>query len=433
MCTGPYQWSKAIAGPTDEEGNFVAIDLSGNVLLGGYFTSAMDAGCGMMTPGAGDTPFLVKYSAAGTCLWSKAFPISQVGITDQVKGIDTDALGNVYIIGTFFGGVDLGGGMMISNGQSDVFVAKFTPAGAFVWGKSFGNLSPQSGKAIAVDAQSNVLIVGDFYGQVDFGGGPMQSAGNTDAFAAKLDKNGSFLWSKRFGDVAGQTAVAVAVDSVGSVVFTGTLNGAADFGGGTLTSAGIGDVFVAKLDGAGNHLWSKRYGDASDQIGTGIAVNAANDVIVTGYLSGGTLSFGGQNLVNQGGNDAFLVQFDPAGNHMWSRLGGGAGNQSGLGVAVDPAGNVIMTGLLSSTADFGGPLLTSAGGADIFVAKYDSAGAHIWSKGFGDAANQFARSVAAAPNGDSVVTGLILGPTNFGGGPVGGQGGEDVFVARFGP
>jgi len=92
-----------------------------------------------------------------------------------------------------------------------------------------------------------------------------------------------------------------------------------------------------------------------------------------------------------------------------------------------------MTGLLSSTADFGGPLLTSAGGADIFVAKYDSAGAHIWSKGFGDAANQFARSVAAAPNGDSVVTGLILGPTNFGGGPVGGQGGEDVFVARFGP
>ena len=433
MCTGPLQWSKAIAGPSDEEGNFVAIDGLGNVLLGGYFTSPMDAGCGMMTPGAGDTPFLVKYTAAGACTWSKAFPISQVGITDQVKGVATDALGNIYIIGTFFGAVDLGGGMLVSAGQSDVFVAKYKPNGAFIWGKRFGNISPQSGKAITVDAQNNVLIVGDFYGQVDFGGGPLVSAGNTDAYAAKLDTNGNFLWSKRFGDVAGQTAVAVAVDGSGSMVFTGTLNGAADFGGGLLTSAGIGDVFVAKLDAAGNHVWSKRFGDAADQIGTGIAVNAANDVIVTGYLAGGTLSFGGQNLVNQGGNDAFLVQFDPAGNHLWSRLGGGPGNQSGLGVAVDPAGNVVMTGLLSSTADFGGGVLTSGGGADIFVAKYDSAGNHLWSKGFGDAQNQFARSVAAAPNGDSVVTGLMLGTADFGAGPVGGAGGEDVFVARFGP
>ena len=92
-----------------------------------------------------------------------------------------------------------------------------------------------------------------------------------------------------------------------------------------------------------------------------------------------------------------------------------------------------MTELLSATADFGGGVLTSAGGADIFVAKYDSTGAHLWSKGFGDAANQFARSVASAPSGDCVVTGLILGPTDFGGGAVGGLGGEDVFLATFGP
>jgi hypothetical protein len=433
MCTGPLQWSKAVGGPSDEEGNFVTIDAIGNIYLGGYFTSAMDAGCGTMTPGAGDTPFLIKYTPAGACTWSKAFPISQVGITDQVKGVATDSSGNVYIIGTFFGAVDLGGGVLVSAGASDVFVAKYKPNGAFLWAKRYGNASPQNGKAITVDALGNVLVVGDFSGQIDFGGGALATAGSTDIFAAKLDTNGGFIWSKRFGDVAGQTAVAVAVDSAGAVVFTGTLNGGADFGGGLLTSAGIGDVFVAKLDSAGNHVWSKRFGDAADQVGTGIAVNAAKDVIVTGYLSGGTLTFGGQNLVNQGGNDAFLVQFDPAGNHLWSLLGAGPGNQSGLGVAVDPAGNVIMTGLLSSTADFGGGILTSAGGADIFVAKYDITGAHVWSKGFGDPAGQFARSVAAAPNGDSVVTGLILGATDFGAGPVGGLGGEDVFVARFGP
>jgi hypothetical protein len=433
MCTGPLQWSKGLGGATDEEGNFVAIDPSGNILLGGYFTSPIDAGCGMMIPGGGDTPFLIKYSAAGACIWSKAFPISQVGTTDQVKGVTTDALGNIYISGTFFGGVDLGGGMMVATGTSDVFLAKFKPNGAFVWGKRFGNASPQTGKALSVDAQGNVFLVGDFYGQVDFGGGSMVSVGNTDIYAAKFDTNGNYLWAKRFGDVAGQTAAAVAVDSAGNMVFTGTLNGAADFGGGLLTSAGLGDVFVAKLDGAGNHLWSKSFGDAADQLGTGIAVNALDDVIVTGYAAGATLSFGGPNLVNQGGDDAFLVQLDPAGNHLWSRLFGGPGNQRGLGVAVDPAGNVVMTGLLASTADFGGGVLTSAGLADIVVARYDSTGAHLWSKIFGDPAYQFARSVAAAPNGDSIVAGLSLGPVDFGGGPVAGAGGEDIFLVRFGP
>ena len=433
MCTGPLAWAKAIGGPTDEEGNFVTIDLSGNVVLGGYFTSPIDAGCGMMTPGAGDTPFLIKYSSAGACLWSKAFPISQVGITSQVKGVATDTLGNVYIVGTFFGGVDLGGGMLVAAGQSDIFVGKYKPDGTYLWGKRFGNASTQTGKAIAVDKQGNVLLVGDFGGQLDFGGGPMLSAGNTDAYVAKLDTGGNLLWSKRFGDAVAQTAVAVGVDAAGRVSFTGTLNGTADFGGGALTSAGIGDVFIAQLDAAGNHLWSKRFGDAADQIGTGIAVSAANDVIVTGYCFGGTLSFGGQNLVNQGGNDAFLVQLDSSGNHQWSRLGAGPGNQSGLGVAVDPVGNVVMTGLLSSMADFGGGVLTSAGQADIVLAKYDITGAHVWSKVFGDAGGQFGRSVAAGPGGECVVTGLMLGVTDFGAGAVGGQGGEDVFLASFGP
>lgn len=432
-CTGPALWSKAVGGASDEEGNTVAIDPTGNILVGGYFTSPMDVGCGMMLPGGGDTPFLFKLDPAGNCIWSKGFAISQVGTTDQVKSVATDAAGNIFITGTFFGGVDFGGGVMVASGNSDVFIVKLTPSGAFVWGKRYGDLAPQQGKSIAVDQAGNVLVTGDFYSKVDFGGGPMLSGGATDAYVVKLDTNGNFLWNKRFGDAANQTSTSIAVDAAGNAVITGTLNGAADFGGGVLTSAGLGDVFIAKLDSSGNHLWSKRFGDASDQLGTGVATSPTGNVVVTGYLSGGALSFGGANLINQGGNDAFLVQLDPAGNHLWSRLGGGPSNQSGLSVAVDPAGNVGMTGYLAGTADFGGGVLTGLGLADIFIAKYDAAGNHLWSKAFGDSATQFARCIAMDANGDSIITGLMSGPTDFGNGAVGGFGGEDVFLVKLGP
>ena len=224
------------------------------------------------------------------------------------------------------------------------------------------------------------------------------------------------------------------MDTSGNILITGTLNGVVSFGGASLTSAGNGDVFVVKLGPTGTHLWSKSFGDSTNQIGSGVAVDAAGNVILSGYFLG-TVSFGSPTapLTTVGGADCYIAKLDPAGTPLWSIREGGLSNQSFVAVAVDPFGNIGTVGVLSGSASFGGPVLTSAGGNDIVVAKYSASGAYLWSKSFGDPASQGVKGLVFDPVGDLLFTGLIFGTTDFGGGPVIGAGGEDTFLAKLGP
>jgi hypothetical protein len=126
-------------------------------------------------------------------------------------------------------------------------VAKLDAAGNALWSKLFGDASNQIGSSIAVDGTGNVLSTGYFGGTVDFGKGPLTSAGSYDLFVAKLDAAGNALWSKRFGDADAQHGTSIAVDGAGDVLMTGNFYGTVDFGKGPLTSAGGYDLFVAKL------------------------------------------------------------------------------------------------------------------------------------------------------------------------------------------
>jgi hypothetical protein len=143
---------------------------------------------------------------------------------------------------------------------------------------------------------------------VDFGGGTLTSAGEQDIFLAKFDGNGTHLWSQRFGDADDQWCYSVASDPSGNVVVTGFFYGTVDFGGGLLTSAGLEDIFLAKFDANGTHLWSQRFGDAVDyQEGFSVASDPSGNVVMTGFFEG-TVDFGGGTLFSLY-NDIFLVKF----------------------------------------------------------------------------------------------------------------------------
>jgi hypothetical protein len=162
-----------------------------------------------------------------------------------------------------------------------------------------------------VDASGNVLVTGYFAGTMDLGGGPLTSAGNQDLFVAKLDPSGAHVWSKHFGDTGIQQGQSIAVDASGNVLVTGHFAGTMDLGGGPLTSTvGSLDLFVAKLDPSGAHVWSKRFGDASDQVGQGIAADSAGNVLVTGFFNG-AMDFGFGVITSAGGNDIFVAKLTP--------------------------------------------------------------------------------------------------------------------------
>jgi hypothetical protein len=145
---------------------------------------------------------------------------------------------------------------------------------------------------------------------MDFDGGALVSAGNTDIFVAKFGPGGDYLWRARYGDAEYQSAEAVTVDALGNVIITGAMRGSADFGGGLLTSAGQEDLFVARMGSDGAPVWSRRFGDTAIQSGYGVAVDASENVCVTGLFLG-SIDFGGVVLTSAGSLDACVVKLAP--------------------------------------------------------------------------------------------------------------------------
>ncbi len=341
-----------------------------------------------------------------------------------------DAAGNVVVVGDFSNAIDFGGGSLASAGGLDVFVAKYDANGAHQWSVRLGGTSDDVAYAVAVDGSGSVFVTGGFRDTVDFGGGNLVSAGSYDIFLAKFNASGVHQWSKRFGDASEDLGRGVAVDGSGNVLVTGYFYGTANFGGGNLTSAGSSDIFLAKYDASGVHQWSRRFGGSSEDSGYAVALDGLGNVLVTGYFTG-TASLGSGNLVSAGFDDVFLAKYSASGAHQWSRSFGGSFQDLGRGVAVDGAGNVFLTGSFATTANFGGANLVCSGAADIVLAKYTPNGVHTWSKRFGSSGSDFAKGVAVDVSGNVVVTGQFEFSVDFGGTTWFSAGSTDMFVAKF--
>ncbi len=296
---------------------------------------------------------------------------------------------------------------------------------------------------VAVDHSGNNIVAGGFIGTVDFGGGSVSSFNSSilrDIFVAKYTAQGTLSWFKHFGNfgnVLDNVAFCVAVDSQDNVVVSGAFQGTLDFGGAILSSAAGLDIFVVKYSASGSLLWAKRFGGAYDDVGRGVAIDSANNIILAASFQSPNTSFDGISLTPVGWADIALVKLSPAGATLWAKRYGSSGNEMPCSVAVDRSGDVVVAGDFFDTTDLGGGLVTSAGGSDFFLAKYSGAdGSYRWSKTGGSANSDHAHCVTTDPNtGNVVVTGGFMGSANFGGGLVGGGsgGGLTLFLAGYGP
>jgi hypothetical protein len=142
---------------------------------------------------------------------------------------------------------------------------------------------------------------------------------------------------------------------------------------------------------------------------------------------------GGASLTSAGAADLLVARLSSAGAHTWSQRYGDASSQAASAVAVGPNDEVFVAGENQGSIDFGGGALTTAGARDVFFARLSSGGGHLWSKGFGDASNQYAASIAVDANGYSMLLVQGAGTIDFGLGPLTSAGSYDVFLARFAP
>jgi hypothetical protein len=142
-------------------------------------------------------------------------------------------------------------------------------AQTYQWAKSFGATDDDMSKSIAVDGSGNVYTTGFFTGTVDFDPGPgisnLTCAGDKDIFISKLDAMGNFLWAKSMGGINIDWGNSIALDGAGNVYTTGFFEGSADFdpgaGSNILSTTGEGDfdLYISKLDPAGNFVLGKKY------------------------------------------------------------------------------------------------------------------------------------------------------------------------------
>lgn len=360
---GNHIWSRHFFGEWILEYGVLgmAVDADGNVIFtggfhdGAYLSETLDFGGGPLTPDVDSFDiFVVKLDPDGNHVWSRSFPGPGF---DLPWGLATDGAGNILITGEIGDAVDFGGGPV---GPAGGFVVKLDAAGQHVFSKRFNALNEIYAKGIAVDATGNVALTGVFTGTTDFGGGVLTAA-SADVYVAKLDPLGNQLWSTRFGNSNTQLGRAIAFDANGSVVVTGDFHGAISFGGATLTSAGAEDIFLAKLDSAGNHLWSKRFGGLQPDNALALATDASSRVVLTGSTES-TIDFGGGPLVSEW-VDAYVAVFDSSGTHLWANRFGGLSKDFAQTVATDAFDAVYVAGHLmyGGPADFGGGPLVAHG------------------------------------------------------------------------
>lgn len=333
--------------------------------------------------------------------------------------------------GSFTGTAAFGTTTKTSAGSYDLFVAKYNTDGTLQWVQSAGGTNGEYGNDITVDGSGNVYVTGYFLGTVTFGTTTKTSAGNYDLFVVKYNTTGTLQWVQTAGGTGADYGYGIAVDGSGNVYVTGSFFGTATFGAITKASAGADDIFVGRYDPVGvSWSWVQSAGGTLNEQGNGIALDAIGNVYVTGFFTG-TATFGTTSKVSAGGLEVFVTKYSSAGTIQWVQSAGGTGNDYSNSLAVDDVGSVYLAGAFTGTGAFGTTTKTSAGNYDLFVARYDPAGTLQWVQTAGGTNSDEATAIALDSNGNAYVTGSFYATATFGRTSKASAGLYDMFIGRL--
>ncbi|MBX9601121.1 MAG: hypothetical protein K2X35_08955 [Bryobacteraceae bacterium] len=359
---------------------------------------------------------------------------------DTVRDTAVDPRGNLVVTGTFTRNVDFNPAapedVLVAPTAADMFLAKYDANGRYVWAVRIGGPGVETPRSIAADAQGNILVCGIFNGVVDFD--PSNSVREVtsrqdDIFLAKYSPDGALLWLNVIGSALADEAFHLKLDATGSVYMTGYFQQTVDLDPvegriATITSQGQKDLFLAKYSPAGDFQWGFGVGFNFDEIGYGIAFNAAGNVVLYGTFASRIVDFDpsdlGRNLTRDGNiefPDLFLAVYSADGGvHLGSQRFGGVNSDIAApgGVWVDSANNIVITGTFNVTTNFEpagrpGGIRNSNGGADAFLARIDSQFNFRSAISWGGAGNDTVLRLATGADNAAYVAGAFVGTADF--------------------
>ncbi len=450
-----FRWASRAGGSGQDYGTGIVVDKEGSTYICGYFRGqARFEDYALAGKGEADI-FIAKYDRIGKLVW-----VRQAGgsADDFARAVAIDAEGNCYLTGSFQSPtVDFGGQSVQRNSDSEIYVAKFDGEGKVLWVRQAGGTGGGSGNGIAVGADGYVYVCGYFSGDTTFSDLTLKNAGFQDIFVARYDTAGELDWVRQIGGPGDDASSAICVDAQGNCYITGGFEDDVRFSRTiTLTSAGLVDSFIAKLDNSGRTVWAQRAGGPNTDIGYGVGLDPHGNVIVSGGFNGTesyasemrlhaafrsrkgthTGTFNGKGMKSVGGSDVFVSKYDQRGRLTWVRTFGGnkiGCPEAGYGLAVDASGHAHVTGTFAGRVDFGKNTLFSMGIGDVFVAELDREGLVIWAR---QAGAQFSEpiaghGIAVDRGGNSYVIGYYRGNVTFGDHVLKSLGETDIFVSKI--
>ncbi len=349
-------------------------------------------------------------------------------------GLALDTNDNCYVTGYFDDTNDFGGVALTNQsvGGSDVFLAKYNSTGALQWvqqaGASVGNVN--YGRGAGVDTNGNIYVTGGYQGPAKFGGVNLAATSGEQFFLAKYNSAGTVQWvQSSTGGNGDNNGIGLAVDNAGNsyalavMDYSGT---SITFGTKTVTDVKGGTTFaiLVKYNNAGAAQWAQLFDTSQETYATKLAVDAAGNVYVRGtFYSDMTIESSSLTVSAGSTQNAFIAKFNNSGTLIWVQQPQG-GNVGEGGVAVDPAGNVFVSGYFNTDLDFGGGITLTNGAnnnalfGDAFLAKYNSAGAIQWAQSAGGANGGFYWDLALDAHTNIYAAGFL---------------GYDAAIAKYNP
>ncbi len=307
---------------------------------------------------------------------------------DYGHGVSVDGSGNAYVTGWTYGGLD----GSTNAGRIDIFLTKYDTAGIKLWTRQWGSVGHDIGHGVSVDGSGNAYVTGYTTGGLDGN----TSEGDWDIFLTKYNTAGTKLWTRQLGTRSNEYGYDVSVDGSGNAYVTGYTEDGLDGN----THSGASDIFLAKYDTDGTKLWTQQLGTARRDHARNVSVDGSGNAYLTGGTTGGL-----DGNTSEGDWDIFLTKYNTVGTKLWTRQLGSDESDSGYGVSVDGSGNVYVTGYTEGALDGN----TSAGSYDMFLIKYNSDGAKLWTQQLGTASDDGGSDVSIDGNDNVYVAGRTEG------------------------
>ncbi len=419
---------KRAGGSGGDYGQAIAVDSEGNSFITGYFEGTADFGGTELVSTGGSDIFIAKISPNGDWLWVK-----QAGGTawDYGYGIAVNSAGACYVTGAFVGTASFGDTSLESEGLADIFVTKLDSDGTWLWADNFGYSNHDRGFGIGVDSSGNCYITGEVY-----------YSSRVCIFIGKWNSTGSQQWwdygYPSSGASPNSSGRGIAVSGSGDCFITGRFDRNIQFGTGgnqvSLTGSGSDDICIAKLSTGGTWLWAKSAGGSVRDQGYGIALDGDGDCYATGWFASDPASFGGTSLSPASGK-LYVVKLDNSGNWQWATQAGSNAVEQGMSIAADNDGSCYVTGMFSGICSFGDQVIQSnSNSVDIFVANISSSGIWQWAQKAGGASEDHGYGITLDDEANCIVTGYFRGlNASFGSSTFSSSGNQDVFITLLKP